>query len=224
MNIRGEGNSLFSSHIGMEQIHVWGNGEDAFSISQTATASVIHGSAGENGRHGIVVSSSKYVWLWNMDITRFAGENVCGVAIRDNSQDILVQGIKIQDTEGPIMAGICARNSSGIIVKDGVIVPYPDDATAVCYHLRSLTGFEAAENYCGLSDGDNVDTDGSVVVPTAIAVPPPKEKRKELVAFSSPTPTPDPSFRYIVIDVLPPTPTPSYFKNTLKISSRPSST
>lgn len=82
MNIRGEGTSSFSFFIALEQVHAWDNAGNAFSISQVAYASIVAGSTGRNRRPGILVSSSKHVWLGDMWIQRSGGENGCGVIRR----------------------------------------------------------------------------------------------------------------------------------------------
>lgn len=147
---------------------MWDNANDAFSISQTAYASIVAGSAGRTGRHGIVVSSSKHIWLESMGFKLNEVENTCGVAIRDNTRDILVEKVKI---EYPTLAGICARNSSAILVKDGAIYNIPGDENAACYQVRTITGFHADDNSCVVNDGQVYDTDGSVVPPTAVPAP-----------------------------------------------------
>lgn len=168
MNIRGEGTSSFSSFILLEQLHAWDNAADAFSISQAAYAAFVACSAGRNGRHGIVVSSSKHILLNATRTTDISGEKSCGVAIRDNTRDILLENIKV---EYATQAGICVRNSTGIVVRGGAIYNELGDENAVCFHVRDTSDFQNDEPTCVIAQGELYDSDGSVVPPTAAPVP-----------------------------------------------------
>jgi len=150
------------------QIHSWDNAGDGFSITQVGWTSIIAGTAGRNGRHGVAISNAKHVWLENMGIRKTRGEKACGVAIRDDTHDVLIEGVRIKDAT---LAGVCAQNSSSIRAKDGKITNAPADQTAVCYHVRKITGFRIDENTCVLNDGLLLDTDGSVSFPTAVPLP-----------------------------------------------------
>lgn len=86
------------------------------------------------------------------------------MTIRDNTRDILLESIRIEDaTQG----GICTRNSTVILVKDGEITNAPGNDKSICYRVRETSDFQASESRCNENEGELYHFDGSDVPSSA---------------------------------------------------------
>lgn len=158
MNIRGEGNDSYSSHISLEKVHVFENGGDAISFSKAAYVSLFDSSVGKNRRHGITLSSSKHALLRDISIKGNEGAKTCGIALRDSTHDVLVEKVSI---ENATQAGICARDTIGVMVKFSTIENLQSNQ-ASCYHVRTTTGFDEQGNTCRVVSDQEFNTDESI--------------------------------------------------------------
>lgn len=186
MNIRGEGVSSFSSHISFDQVHVYENGGDGTSFSKAAYVSIVDSILGQNGRHGISMSSSRHVLVRAVSIEKNEGSKTCGIAVRDATQDVLMEKVSI---ENATQAGICTRDSDGITVKFSTVENLSSNL-AYCYHVRTTTGFESQDNICRILSGQEYNSDESIVVGLAPTMP-----------TNKPVPTTSGEPQYIVINL-----------------------